>query len=92
MERIISAVSEFTGVSADDIMSRKRTRNVCEARQIFMYLSHSVNGESIVSIAGYINRTHQDVSARLRDFDQHLRIYRGLNRRVREIRDAVVQL
>lgn len=88
----MAAVSEYTGIPVGEIRSGKRTRDVCEARQLFMYLSRSLHGASTASIAGYVNRSHQDVSARLRDFDQQLRIYKGLRGKVREIRDAVVQL
>jgi chromosomal replication initiation ATPase DnaA len=91
MERIIRKVSECTGVGADDIKSRKRTHDVCEARRIFIYLSHELYGNPLSSIALFLSkRTHQDISSQLMDFKQHLRIYKGLNRRVKEIRDAFV--
>jgi chromosomal replication initiation ATPase DnaA len=85
-------VSEFTGISVDDIKSRKRTGDVCEARSIFIYLSSSMYGKNAVSIGRYINRSHQSVLSQIKTIDQHLRIYKGFNIKVKKIKDAIVQL
>jgi chromosomal replication initiation ATPase DnaA len=91
MEEIIRIVSKFTDVPVSDIKSRNRTRKVCEARQIFMYLSYTVYGRTISSIADYLGgRTHQNVSSQLLCFGQQLKIYKGLKKRVDEIKNGVL--
>jgi chromosomal replication initiation ATPase DnaA len=91
MEDVIKTVSEFTGVPVDDIKSRNRTHDVCVARRMFIYLSKEVYGDTISSIAIFLNkRTHQDVSSQLIDFEQHLRVYKGLRKKMEEIKNAVV--
>ena len=90
MEEIMKAVSSHTGYTEEDIKSRSRTHGICEARRIFMYLSHNMNGRSLKEVAMRIDRTHQNVSAQLISFDQHLRIYKGLRNRVEEIKNAII--
>jgi chromosomal replication initiation ATPase DnaA len=91
MEEIISKVSEFTGISVDDIKSRKRTHKYCEARQIFMYLCCKVYRLPQSMIAEYLSdRTKQSISAQLISFDQNLRIYKGLHKNVEKIKSEII--
>ena len=90
MEEAIRIVSEYTGVSVDDIMSVKRERNISEARQIFIFLSCGVYGKTQTSIAHFLNRSPQGISEQLKVFVKHLEAYKGLDKRVKEIKDAIV--
>ena len=91
MDVIIKRVSEFTGVTVDDICSRKRTHAICEARQIFVYLTTKILGTPLTSIAKYLNgRSHQTLSEQMINFEQQVKIYKGLNKSVNEIRDVII--
>jgi len=90
MEEIIKTVSSHTGFTIEEIVSYKQTRPICEARQIFMYLSKRLYGKSNLEIAQFLNRTRQNVGWQIANFDQQLRIYKGLRKKVREIEDAIV--
>ena len=90
MDKIMIKVSEHAGISIEDIKSRRRTKEICEARRMFMYLSCALLGKSLTSIALYINRTVQNVSSQLIDFDQYLRIYKGLKNQVELIKRELI--
>jgi hypothetical protein len=90
MDGIIKTVSEFTGIPIDDILSRKRDGEICEARRIFIYLAYSVFGKSRKNIAIYLHRTRQDISIQLLLFDQELRIYKVMDKKIRELKDAIL--
>lgn len=90
MEVIIKTVSDFTKITVEDILSRRRTSEINEARQIFMYLSSRLYNKSNISIALFIDRTQQNVSFQLLNFDQQLRIYKGLKVKVEEIKNAII--
>ena len=90
MEDIIMKISDITGISVNDILSRKKTREICEARQIFIYISSNTFGKSHKNIAIFINRTRQNVSSQIIDFDQQIRIYKGLKNKVKEIEGKIL--
>jgi chromosomal replication initiation ATPase DnaA len=90
MEDIILRVSGITGIPVSDIISRKKTRGVCEARQLFIYLSFCTFGKSHTDIALFINRTRQDISSQLIDFENRLKIYRRLKSRISEIENMIL--
>ena len=92
MDEIIKVVSEMTNVSIDDIMSRKRNKEVCEARQIFIYICHKDRGKTLTSIAEYLDRKSQGITDQYRNFDQQMRVYKLLKKKVIEIKNAVVLL
>lgn len=89
MKDIITKVSELTGICMSDILSKKRTGEVCEARKIFIYISWKRLGVSHTSIALFTDRTQQNISAQMLDFDQQLRIYRGLKKKVDMIEEEI---
>jgi len=91
MEEIIKTVSEMTGISVEDMMSRKRDRALCEARQIFIYICHVKRGIPISAIARYINgRSCQTIALQFRSMEQQIRIYKLLRKQVNEIEDAIM--
>ena len=89
MNEIIMKVSDLTGVSVTDILSRKRTQEICEARQIFIYMSHRALDMSQTNIALYLNRTRQNISRQIIVFDEQLRIYKGLQNKVDDIEKKI---
>lgn len=89
MNEIIMKVSDLTGISVTDILSRKRTQEICEARQIFIYMSYRELDMSQTSIAVYLNRTRQNISRQMIVFGEQLRIYKSLQNKVEDIEKKI---
>lgn len=89
MNEIIMRVSDLTGISVTNILSRKRTQEICEARKIFIYISHRVLDISPTSIALYLSRTRQNISRQMIVFDEQLKIYKGLQNKVEDIEKKI---
>jgi len=83
MKNILKIVSEATGISSDDILSRKRDGYTSEARCIFIYFAHC-SGESNTQIARFTGRTQGDVSHQLKKIKAQIRIYKSLNQKIKE--------
>ena len=92
MDEILRVVSEMTDISIDEIKSRSRKREICEARQIFIYICHKDRGKTIVAISEYLGRKRSGITFQYQTFDQQLRIYRLLKKKVDEIRDVVIHV
>ena len=61
-ERILAAVAEQYGVATDDLLSKKRSRDIAQPRQIAMYLCRSLTQLSTVNIGQAIGgRDHTTV-------------------------------
>ena len=91
MERLIQLVSDMTGVSIEDIKSRKRTGDVCEARQIFIYLSINTYRYPSSLLASYLGkRTKQAILLQFRCLNRQMEVYKGLSSRVKEIESMVI--
>jgi chromosomal replication initiation ATPase DnaA len=88
MEEILKAVSEQTGISVEDILSRKRNFETSEARRIFMYIASS-SGEPNKRIATFINRSWCDVSKQLKTIRVQINIYKSLNKKVKKISNGI---
>lgn len=89
MNEIIIKISDLTGISVTDILSRKRTQKICEARQIFIYMSYRELDMSQTSIAIYLNRTRQNISRQMIVFGEQLRIYKSLQSKVENIEKKI---
>lgn len=60
-DKIVDAVSHRTGVSREDIMGKKHTKNVAIARHLTCYLLRTVSDMTFQSIGHYIGRHHSTV-------------------------------
>lgn len=89
MNEIIMKVSDLTGVSVTDILSRKRTQEICEARQIFIYISYKKLGLTHATIGQFIDRSQQLVSNQVTIFNEQLSIYKGLKSKVDAIESKI---
>lgn len=89
MDEIIIKVSDLIGVSVTDILSRKRTQEVCEARQIFIYMSYKKLGVTHASIGQFIDRSQQLVSNQVTVFNERLSIYKVLRKKVDDIENKI---
>lgn len=60
-ERILSAVSGYTGISTAAIMAKGRHRPIVEARHIAMHLMRKSAGMTLVAIGDLFDRDHSTV-------------------------------
>lgn len=60
-EMIVETTAEYYNISPDVIFSKNRIRDVADARQIIMYLSHKMTNLSSNAIGQKLNRSHTTV-------------------------------
>mgnify|MGYP001080096179 CR=1 FL=1 len=53
---IINVVAEYFGITADDIMSKKRNSELVQAREIVMYLCRDLTAESLSGIGKFLGK------------------------------------
>ena len=63
-EEILKVVSEVMKVSAEDIISPKRDREIAEARQVFVWFC-KINGGCAKDIVKFINRKDKNCATEL---------------------------
>lgn len=60
-DMIVDATAEFYKLNPDVIFSKLRVRDIADARQVIMYLSHELTGLSSSAIGAKLNRRHATV-------------------------------
>jgi chromosomal replication initiator protein len=60
-EMIVEATAEFYKLNPDVIFSKSRVRDIADARQVIMYLSHKLTSLSSSAIGHKLNRRHATV-------------------------------
>ncbi len=85
INEILLKVSQHTGIPAQEIRSATRKKEVCTARSIFMHVVRKNLGTSCRYIGHFLNRSGQNVSILLLNFEQELRICRMLKKKVQDI-------
>ncbi|MCH5242578.1 MAG: chromosomal replication initiator protein DnaA [Muribaculaceae bacterium] len=60
-DMIVEATADFYNLNPDAIFSKSRVRDVADARQIIMYLSHKLTSLSSSAIGQKLNRSHTTV-------------------------------
>lgn len=60
-QKVIKTVAEFYKINWLELMSRRRTREVADARQIAMYLIRNNSKLGVVEIGRLFNRDHSTV-------------------------------
>ena len=58
---VIGAVAKYYDVSLNDLVSRRRTRNVVSARHVAMYLARELTEHSLPTIGRVFDRDHTSV-------------------------------
>lgn len=60
-DMIVEATAEYFNLNPDSVFSKNRMRDVNDARQVIMYLSHKLTGLSSTVIGRKLNRSHGTV-------------------------------
>lgn len=60
-DMIVEATADFFNLNSDVIFTKSRVRDIADARQVVMYLSHKLTGLSSPAIGAKLNRSHATV-------------------------------
>lgn len=85
IEHIVSEVSRTTGVSSDDIYSKKHTSDVSDARKMCFYIIREVTDMSFKNIGKEFNRDHSTVMYNIEKMGERLKSDSMLNSQVSDI-------
>lgn len=90
VERIIAAVAEEYGVSTSDILSKKKTENITNARHAAIYLVKRMTGSTLKSIGETFKRDHSTVLSACNKVEINIKTKKGaeddINRLMRKIK------
>lgn len=81
MEKIINIVTEVTGVKQEDIIAKRGSIDVQEARMLFFMLARDA-GYSDYDVARYINRTQVSVWKTRKYAEEYAQLNRSFNVKV----------
>lgn len=86
INRIVEEVSRTTGVSVEDIYSKKRTANISNARKMCIYIIREITAMSYEAIGKeFNNMDHSSVLYNIQKMEQLLKIDSNLNSHVIDI-------
>lgn len=85
IDEIVGEVSRTTGVSVEDINSKKQTNAVSVARKMTFYIIREVTDMSYKSIGEKFGRDHSTVMYNIRDFGKTLQKNPALNNQTMDI-------
>lgn len=85
IKRVVDEVSRTTGVSVEDIYSKKRTANISNARKMCFYIIRSVTDMSFKAIGEEFNKDHTTVIYNIEEMEKMLDINSTLNSQVLDI-------
>lgn len=85
ISRIVDEVSRTTGISVEDIYSRKRTADVSIARKMCFYIIREVTNMSYKNIGKEFDRDHSTVLYNIEEIENQIKTDSTLNSRVSDI-------
>lgn len=85
IETILSEVSRTTGVSVEEIRSKKRTSSVSDARKMVFYILREVTDMSYEDIGKEFGRDHSTVIYNIREMSETIKTNSLLNSQVSDI-------
>lgn len=84
-DMIVDATAEYYKLNPDVIFSKSRVRDIADARQVIMYLSHDLTGLSSSAIGAKLNRRHATVLHGISAVQDRIRY-------AKEVQDAVTSI
>jgi len=87
--QILKCVSEFFGVSIEDLISRNRRKEVVEPRQIAMYLLRDISELSYPYIGEKMGRDHTTAIHSFEKINQEINRNPALNQKILTIKDLI---
>ena len=84
-DMIVDATAEYYKINPDVIFTKSRVRDIADARQVIMYLSHDLTGLSSSAIGAKLNRRHATVLHGISAVQDRIRY-------AKEVQDAVTSI
>ena len=85
IKRVVDEVSRTTGVSSEDIYSKKRTANISNARKMCFYIIRNVTDMSFEAIGNEFNKDRTTVMYNIDEMEKKLSTNSMLNSQVLDI-------
>ena len=85
IKRVVEEVSRTTGVSSEDIYSKKRTANIANARKMCFYIIRNVTDMSFKAIGEEFGKDHTTVMYNIDEMEKMLAVNSTLNSQVLDI-------
>ena len=88
-EKIIAAVAKRYGVSSEDVLGVKRTKNIKNARNIAMYIIRQATDLSLNSIGTMFERDHSTIHSNITAIEKQLKTDIALENEIADIRREI---
>ena len=85
IKKIVDEVSRTTGVSVEDIYSKKRTANIANARKMALYIIRNVTDMSFASIGEEFNKDHTTIIYNIEEMEKMIANNSSLKAQVTDI-------
>lgn len=91
-DMIVDATAEYYKLNPDVIFTKSRVRDIADARQVIMYLSHDLTGLSSSAIGAKLNRSHVTVLHGISAIQDRIRFAKEVQEAVTSIRAEINRL
>lgn len=91
-DMIVDATAEYYNLNPDVIFTKSRVRDIADARQVIMYLSHELTGLSSSSIGVKLNRRHATVLHGITAVQDRIQYAKDVQEAVTAIREEINRL
>lgn len=85
VEKILNVVSQKTGISVEDMRSRKRTSNIASARHIAIYVIKKLTDSSLPAVGKVFSRDHTTVMNSIETVEKHMASDPSYKTKIKEI-------
>lgn len=87
--KIIEIVCKFYGVKKEDLLARKRTKNIAEARQIAMYLATEYLNIPLEAVGDIFGKNHATVIYAKNKVAEDIKQYKKLEVQINDLRQMI---
>ncbi len=91
-DMIVDATAEYYKLNPDVIFTKSRVRDIADARQVIMYLSHDLTGLSSSAIGAKLNRRHATVLHGITAVQDRIKYAKDVQEAVTSIRAEINRL
>ncbi len=85
IKKVVDEVSRTTGISVDDIYSKKRTANISNARKMCFYIIRNITDMSFEQIGNEFSKDHSTVMYNVQEMEKMLGSNSSLNSQILDI-------
>lgn len=89
LDKIIDAVTKEYGVSYEQITSRSRTKDIKEARQVYMWLANQLTDETYQSIGDVVGLNHATITHGIKVINEKRNADHGYARQLEDFKNRL---